>query len=298
MLRDHRLVRGVLTAGCTAVLAAAAAAGPAHAASPFVRDTALCPTGKVTVGGGTQVVGAGTADFRTNMLESAPGTIGGGAQSLWLTSMRNDSGTPRTIGLFAVCAGPPPGRQVVRKDTVVPAGGFLRTTAICPTGKVAFAGGMQVVGEGTADFRTRMQESTPGTINGGAQSLWLVAMRNYDIKAHTVGIFAVCGYRPTGYEVVRKDTLVPAGGFLRSTANCPSGKVVMGGGPSVVGEGTADFRTRMQENAPGTTGWPSVSVHLSSVRNYDSRSHTVALHAVCAPAPYGYQVVRKDVAIG
>lgn len=298
MLRNHRLVRGVLAAGCTAVVAAAAAAGPAQAASPFVRDTALCPTGKVTVGGGTQVVGAGTADFRTNMLESAPGTIGGGAQSLWLTAMRNDSGVTRTIGLFTVCAGTPSGYEVVRKDTVVPAGGFLRSTAICPTGKVALAGGMQVVGAGTADFRTRMQESAPGTINGGAQSLWLVAMRNYDSVAHTVGIFAVCGYRPYGYEVVRKDTLVPAGGFLRSTANCPSGKVVMGGGTSVVGEGTADFRTRMQENAPGTTGSPAVSVHLSSVRNYDSRAHTIALHAVCTPLPYGYQVVRKDVAIG
>jgi hypothetical protein len=298
MLRDHRLVRGVLAAGCTAVVAAAAAAGPAQAASPFVRDTALCPTGKVTVGGGTQVVGAGTGDFRTNMLESAPGTIGGGAQSLWLTAMRNDSGTTRTIGLFTVCASTPSGYEVVRKDTVVPAGGFLRSTAICPTNKVALAGGMQVVGAGTADFRTRMQESAPGTINGGAQSLWLVAMRNYDSVAHTVGIFAVCGYRPYGYEVVRKDTFVPAGGFLRSTANCPSGKVVMGGGTSVVGEGTADLRTRMQENAPGTTGSPSVSVHLSAVRNYDSKAHTIALHAVCAPAPYGYQVVRKDVAIG
>jgi len=298
MLRNHRLVRGVLMAGCSAVVAAAAAAGPAQAASPFVRDSALCPTGSVTVGGGTQVVGAGTADFRTNMLESAPGTIGGGAQSLWLTSMRNDSGITRTIGLFAVCARAPYGHQVVRKDTVVPAGGFLRSTAICPTGKVALAGGMQVVGEGTADFRTRMQESAPGTINGGAQSLWLVAMRNYDYKAHNVGIYAVCAYRPDGYEVVRKDTLVPAGGFLRSTANCPSGKVVLGGGASVVGEGTADFRTRMQENAPGTTGWPSVSVHLSAVRNHDYKAHTVALHAVCTPAPYGYGVVRKDVAIG
>lgn len=209
MLRNHRLVRGVLMAGCSAVVAAAAAAGPAQAASPFVRDSALCPTGSVTVGGGTQVVGAGTADFRTNMLESAPGTIGGGAQSLWLTSMRNDSGITRTIGLFAVCA-----------------------------------------------------------------------------------------RAPYGHQVVRKDTVVPAGGFLRSTANCPSGKVVLGGGASVVGEGTADFRTRMQENAPGTTGWPSVSVHLSAVRNHDYKAHTVALHAVCTPAPYGYGVVRKDVAIG
>jgi hypothetical protein len=55
---------------------------------------------------------------------------------------------------------------VVRKDTSVPAGGFLRATADCPVGKVVLAGGAQVVGEGTAEFRTRVQESAPGTVGG------------------------------------------------------------------------------------------------------------------------------------
>ena len=119
MLRNH-LLRGVVATGCTAVVAAAAAAGPAQAASPFVRDAALCPTGKVTLGGGTQVVGAGSADFRTNMLESAPGTIGGGAQSLHLTSLRNTDSIKHTVGLHAVCASAPYAYQVVRKD--VPTG--------------------------------------------------------------------------------------------------------------------------------------------------------------------------------
>ena len=63
----------------------------------------------------------------------------------------------------------------------------------------------------------------------------------------------------------------------------------------MIGEGTADFRTRMQESAPGTTGLPSVSVQLAAVRNTDVKAHTVGVHAVCASAPAGYQVVRKDV---
>src|SRR3954465_10650491 len=102
------------------LLAAAAAAAPAPAASPLP-DTSLCPTGKYVVGGGSQVVGEGSANFNTQLQESAPGTIGGGAQSLWLTSMRNNSASAHKIGLFAVCATQPVGYQVVRKDVAVPA---------------------------------------------------------------------------------------------------------------------------------------------------------------------------------
>ena len=183
----------------------------------------ICPTGKVVVGGGSQVVGEGTADFKTFLQETAPGTIGGGAQSLWLTALRNSDTKPHKVGLFAVCATKPVGYQVVRKDTAVPAGGFVRTTANCPVGKVVLAGGAQVVGEGSAEFRTRVQESAPGTIGGGAQSVWLAAVRNYSVNPHTIGVFAVCASKPAGYQVVRKDTSVAAGGFLRTTANCPAG---------------------------------------------------------------------------
>jgi hypothetical protein len=81
---------------------------------------------------------------------------------------------------------------VVRVDITVPAGGFVRDTALCPVGKVVWGGGTQVVGEGTANFHTVVQESAPGTIGGGAQSLWLAAVQNNDTVQHTIGIFAVC----------------------------------------------------------------------------------------------------------
>ena len=278
------------------VAAAATAASPAMAASPFLRDTAMCPTGKVVVGGGSQVVGEGTGDFKTFLQETAPGTIGPGAQSLWLTSLRNSDIKPHKVGLFAVCANKPVGYQVVRKDTVVPAGGFLRTTADCPVGKVVLAGGAQVVGEGSSEFRTRVQESAPGTV-GGTKSVWLAAVRNYSVYRHTIGVFAVCANKPVGYQVIRKDTSVAAGGFLRTTADCPAGLVVNGGGASVIGAGTANFGTSLQESAPGTAGSPSVSLHLAAVRN-GSVARTIGVHAVCSRTPAGYQIVRKDVLVG
>ena len=151
------------------------------------------------------------------------------------------------------------------------------------------------MGEGTADFRTYVQESAPGTINGGAQSVWLAAVRNFDIKAHTIAVSTVCANRPAGYQVVRKDTPVGPGGFLRITADCPARMVVNGGGASVIGAGSTDnFGTRVQESAPGTTGLPSVSVHLAAVRN-GSLARTIGVHAVCSSAPAGYQVVRKEL---
>lgn len=289
-------VKRALCLGATA-LAIGAAAGPAQAASTFVRDTAICPSGKVALGGGQQVVGEGTADFKTALQESTPGTIGGGAQSLWLNAVRNNSGVAHTIGMFAVCGKQPAGYQVVRKDVTLPAAGFIRDTAICPSGKVALAGGAQVVGAGTANFNTRMYESAPGTINGGAQSLWLVAMNNNSRIARTVGIFAVCGSKPAGYQVVRKDFSVASGAFLRDTASCPAGKVILGGGSSVIGAGTGNFNTRLQELTPGTVG-ASTSVQLASLRNFSSVTRTVGISAVCASPISGYQVVRKDVAIG
>ena len=188
----NTFVKRALCFGATA-LAIGAVAAPAQAASPFLRDTAVCPTGKVALGGGSQVVGEGTADFHTALQESTPGTIGGGAQSLWLTAIRNSAAQAahdRPVRRLRQAARRLPGRAQGRP---VPAPGFIRDTAVCPTGKVVLAGGAQVVGAGTADFKTRMYESAPGTIGGGAQSVWLVAMKNNSLIARTVGIFAVCG---------------------------------------------------------------------------------------------------------
>jgi hypothetical protein len=56
------------------------------------------------LGGGAAVVGAGTGNFGTEVQESNPGTIGGGATSLWLAAVSNHSATSRTLGIFAVCA--------------------------------------------------------------------------------------------------------------------------------------------------------------------------------------------------
>jgi hypothetical protein len=84
------------------------------------------------------------------------------------------------------------GHQVVSSDHTVPAGGFLRNTSTCPAGTVALGGGASVIRAGTGDFRTILQESTPGTVGGGTNSLWLAALTNNGNQTRTIRIHAVC----------------------------------------------------------------------------------------------------------
>lgn len=69
----------------------------------------------------------------------------------------------------------------------------MRNTVSCPAGKKVLGGGAAVVGEGSADFHTVIQELTVGTL-GGTTFVFLAAVQNNDTKAHTIGIFATCAF--------------------------------------------------------------------------------------------------------
>ncbi|GGM37253.1 hypothetical protein GCM10007977_043340 [Dactylosporangium sucinum] len=244
------------------------------------------------------MIGEGSGDFGTRIegsevrahLDSTTNTMAG----LWATTIRNTDGVSHQIGLFSVCVDSVAGYQVVSKNVTVAAGGFLRDIATCPVGTVALGGGAADTPYSSnqpASVDRIVQESSPGTT--GSQSLWLTALRNNDTVSHTIRLFVVCASTPTGYQVVHKDVTLAAGGFVRDTARCPVGSVVLSGGAAVVGSGSADFKTRIQESAPGTVG--SQSSWLTALRNGDSVSRTISLYAVCADPLAGYQVVRSEV---
>ncbi len=251
----------------------------------FARDVATCPAGKVVLGGGTQVVGAGIGDFNTRLQESAPGIVNA-ATNVWLVSIDNEAAVPHDVQFFAVCATAPYRYAVVATGAVIAAGSFARETANCPAGTVVLGGGAQVAGENIGDFNTRLEESGPGTV-GGTTNVWLASVRNEDEVPHTVRIFAVCASPPLGYEVVTGAVtpLAAGGGFNRNAVDCPAGKVILGGGAQVVGQGTADFNTRLQESTPGLTGLNNATnVWLVSMKNLDAVAHNVQFFAVCANA--------------
>ena len=148
------------------------------------------------------------ADFNTKLQESAPGTIGGGAQDVWLVSIKNQDANPHTVRVFAICVTRPAGYEIVTNDaTLAAAGGFNRQSVVCPTGKSVLGGGAAVIGENSADFNTKLQESAPATVNGGAQDVWGVAIRNEDGSPHTVRVSAICVPRPFGYEKIAEELL-------------------------------------------------------------------------------------------
>jgi hypothetical protein len=167
-------------------------------AGGYARDIATCPAGTVALGGGFRDLTA----FGTNgsvLEESAPSTSGG--LSVWLIAAHNYDTSAHTLMLFTVCANAPAGYQVIHKDLTVAAGGFVRDTALCPVGTVVYGGGVAVVHSGTADFKTQMRETAPGT--AGGQPLWLTALRNTDSAAHTISLYAVCANALPGYHVIR-----------------------------------------------------------------------------------------------
>lgn len=262
------------------------------AAGAFNRDAVQCPAGKVVVGGGAQVAGEGSADFNTKLRESAPGSVGSGADArdVWLVSIKNDDANDHTIRKFVLCADRPDGYEVMTSAdfTLTNPGGFHREAVQCSAGKSILSGGAQVVGEGSGNFFVKMQEDAPGTVGTaeGTRDVWLVSMKNEDEIPHTARIFAICASPLSGYELNTSSTfsLAAAGGFNRQSVLCTGTKAVTGGGAQVVGEGTADFGTRLQESAPGTVNLPSQDVWLTSIKNEDGSAHNARDFAVCVDA--------------
>jgi hypothetical protein len=287
-----------LASGAALVALLPAAPAQAMTSGGIINGGRSCAAGQQATGGGASVVGEGNGDFNTRIegsevsahFDHTTNTVAG----LWATTIRNTDGVSHQIGLFSVCVNSVAGYQVVSKDVTVAAGGFLRDIATCPVGTVALGGGATdspYSFNQPASVDRIVQESAPGTTGG--QSLWLTALRNNDTVSHLIRPFAVCANAPTGYQVIHKDVTLAAGGFVRDAARCPVGSVVLSGGAAVVGSGNADFKTRIQESAPGTAG--SQSLWLTALRNSDSVSHTTSLYAVCANPLTGYQVVRSDV---
>lgn len=282
----------LMVAAAVATAAVSFTVTPAYAGGGFVRSSASCPAGKVVLGGGTQVVGEGSADFLTVVQESHPGTAGG--TSLWVSAVKNnDPSGSHNMGLYAVCANAGfSGYEQVLKTVSVPAFGFVRTSVSCPAGKVSLSGGASVVGEGSANFNTLVRESSPGAFP--SSSAWVAAVSNNDSSAHTIGIEAVCAFAPPGYEIVRATQAVLGGSFLRKSTSCPAGKVSVGGGTQVVGEGSANFGTKLQEISPGSI--PSSTAWLIALRNGPA-GHTIGTYTTCVQQPSGYEIIRKLVTV-
>jgi hypothetical protein len=82
-------------------------------------------------------------------------------------------------------------KDKVSREASALSGGEQQMVAI---GRGMLGGGVQVVGEGMANFHTVVQELTVGTTGSPSHDVLLAAVQNNDTKAHTIGIFATCAF--------------------------------------------------------------------------------------------------------
>jgi hypothetical protein len=247
-------------------------------AGGVVADHVTCPDGKVVVGGGVWVNLTSPEDFKTQLRESGPVATNQDGVRHWRAVITNGAEEARMIRIFAVCAEPPPGYQLVTKDVVLSSGGgYERSWALCPQGTVALSGGAHVITFDPTN-RVRLQESlliTPGEGWG-----WLAAVSNTDSVDRTVRISVVCSEPPAGHEYVSTDYVMNGSGFLSTPHWCPEGTHILGGGAGVVGAAAGNYRTFLRESGPIHAGGDYRGWWLA-LSKASSQQYTVRVTATC-----------------
>jgi hypothetical protein len=168
--------------------------------------------------------------------------------------------------------------QVVGPAITIDAGQQLRATVACPAGKVPVGGGGLVA---SSDVRATMSSSLP--LGNG----WAVDVSNASDASTTASASVVCITQPRKYVVISVGDLHLAGSQTDSTAFCPTGTVVLGGGAEA---NAADLHVGLNSSFPlaGGNGW-RISLNDGSPDNLFPTTF-----AICAAAPDGYAVVKGD----
>ena len=241
-----------------------------------------CPAGKVILSGGFKA---------THPVEvSAPATPGsawphytfGANEYGWVVRDLPD-GAGNTVFIYAVCADPPPGYEVVKSSPLgYSDGGFGGWS--CPANKVVTGGGFELPGSSAAVS----VPGTPGSVwphytYGPNEYGWVVGADADGASSPSSHVYAICTDPLDGYEVGTGSPLAYSdtgyGGW-----SVPAGKAVLGGG----WQGTDSVRT----SAPGTPGsvWPHYTFGadeygwvLSDAPN--SAGQTMKVHYIAGTLP-------------
>ena len=265
--------------------------------------TVSCPQGTVALGGGVDV-----SDVHSMTIFSTGPTVNGsrlnatsdgthGAPDGWFGGVDNSDSTSRPFKVGAICV-PLSGVSTVVTSQAVNPGAFGWTSAVCPAGTTAVGGGVDV-----EDHLLMVVTSSSPTIAGSrilsvadgshaGPDGWRGTVRNYSSVLKTVKVGVVC--QPLGgiTTVISSDTAA-AGSWGTQAANCPLGKIAVGGGMDVENvftvfatETAPKFElpqaTLMQRDPgvqPAPIGWQA------SVSNTASTGKGFKVGAICARWP-------------
>jgi hypothetical protein len=244
---------------------------PAHG---YLRQGVRCPEGKVVFNGGFENLVPDDFEDPLVLQESTPGTLGGGAVSLWLVSIRSEMAIEVNVDLYTVCADPPPGYEVIREDASMGPSEVVEGAPVCPDGKVTLGGGAQVVGAGSADFRTTITLSAP--LNHPINTFsWRTAAGNGTPVGRTIGFKTVCADAPAGFQLTSQEVAAESGSTATAAVSCPAGTVIGGGlGPREYEGSTAWIHQTYPE--AGSDQWVATS------RNPAPSERTFRFWALCA----------------
>jgi hypothetical protein len=269
-VKSSRLARWTATAGVFAALVTGqvATAAPAIAAEPIrglVRvsasstlspssapqtATALCPTGKVIVGGGGRAVETGTPTHTVRLTQLEPSdsipTPAGTRQGYRVTAVRTNTSIFANwrVEAYAMCAFPISGRHIVVASTSTVTDPIQEREVRCPAGERVLGTGARINSPSTRSVALQVARSTPS-----GDLLRIRARESADVNWNLVG-FAVCAPPPAGYQVKFGESPQRLSEQTKTAfAICDSGRRLIGSGGAIAATPTT----------PGTIGFEDLS---------------------------------------
>jgi hypothetical protein len=217
-----------------------------------------CPFPLVPLGGG---VFDTSARVTANVNSSAPTATG------WAADVNNGDSSNTLVTVTAICARRPKLYAQVSSDGVQnPPGAQTESVATCPKGMKPLSGGPQ-----SSSFSLLVNVNTSEAFG----RTWITFENNASGGMEAVDTVAICA-RVSGYTVVQGPTVdVPPNDQSFSSASCPAGTAVVGGGTA-----TDTFDVRVNINTSSIDG----STWESFVNNATPDNFLQATAVVCAGA--------------
>jgi hypothetical protein len=207
--------------------------------------TATCPSGTVPFGGGAFV---SSSSLSVNINSSIP------FENTWEVWVNNGSASSTFFDVYVTCGTQPAKYAVVQStDVANPSGSQSGAYAGCTTRGTVLLGGGGFSFSGDTSVNLNTSEPTG--------YFWFTNTNNASSSNSTSVAYAVCGKKPKGYVFVqgsRYDN--PVGAETNAVANCPVGRVPLGGG---INSGSEDLTVNINSTYPAGSLWSSYENNAS-----------------------------------
>lgn len=216
---------------------------------------AVCPTGKVPLGGGVFFSSGSTL---ANINSSYPTATG------WSADVNNASASASSFTVYAICAKAPKKYALITGTSATVNAGtqVSNITATCPAGR-AMSGGLF---SNTTSVLANVNSSLP------TKTGWRIDANNASTGAETVTAYLLCGNLAKYHFVTGTATTNNAGTQTGATTLCGHGVSVGGGAFSSSGSTSVSINTTYPNS---TGGWESY------LNNGSTTAETFETYAVC-----------------